>query len=108
MDTPPANAGSTPPASETWTFTAMPGVADRVYLVLDDGGPSRWVPMQPVPGQRGSWNTTVRLTPGRYQARHFIETAGTYINCGDTGLTAVRAPGPPAGVQLEPFSIQAA
>lgn len=95
--------------TESWTFTAIPGEAQRVYLVLDGGaGPSRWVEMQPVPGQPGHWDTTTQLPPGRHRARYFTGNEGTFLNCGSFGLYAQRIGEPCPGVELEPLETRAA
>lgn len=94
---------------ETWSFTAQPGEAQRAYLVLDNGGPTRWVEMQPVVGQRGHWDATVTLTPGRYRARYFTaHQGGGSINHGGVGLTAQRVGGHCPGVEVLPAEARAA
>ncbi|MFI4861475.1 MAG: hypothetical protein ACIAXF_12445 [Phycisphaerales bacterium JB063] len=94
---------------ETWRFTAMPGEAQRVYLVLDGGvGPSRWVEMQPVVAKPGHWDATVQLKPGHHRARFFTGNNGAFLNCGDFGLTAQRMGEPCPGVHLAPLEALAA
>ena len=93
---------------ESWTFTAKPGEAHRAYLVLDGGGPSRWVEMQPVVGRRGAWDANVILTPGRYRARYFTAQNGSVVNHGGAGLLAKRTAGHCPGVEVAPAEARAA
>ena len=76
---------------ETWRFTTRPGPAQQVYLAVD--GPttaSRWIEMQPVEGEPDAWSVVTQITPGRHRLRYFTVDNGTYLNCGDVGLTGQR------------------
>lgn len=87
---------------ETWFFTAKPGPADRVYLVLDGPtAPSRWIEMQPSSDQPGTWSTTTDIAPGRTRLRYFTAQADAYLNCGTTGLYGERTSPPDPAVHLE-------
>lgn len=83
---------------QTWRFTARPGRAEKVYLVVDSPtAPSRWIEMSRVAdpgdatGGADAWSATADITPGRTRLRYFTVDDGTYLNCGSVGLVAERA-----------------
>lgn len=103
-----AETNTHPTDHESWTFTANPGEVQRAYLVLDSGGPTRWIEMQPVVGLRGHWDASVHLTPGRHRARFFTAQNGSFVNHGNTRLDAKRTAGNCPGVEVVPTGAQAA
>lgn len=93
---------------ETWRFTARPGQADRVYLVMDGPtSPSRWIEMQPVAGQPGAWSALAQINPGRTRLRYFTAENGAYLNCGTAGLFGERTSQRDPAVQIEDLGVAA-
>ncbi len=93
---------------ETWRFTARPGTADRVYLVVDSAtAPSRWIEMQPDAKQAGLWTAVAEVAPGRTRLRYFTAEDGAYLNCGTAGLYAERVSERCPAVQIEDLGIAA-
>lgn len=83
---------------QPWLFTARPGPAEKVYLVVDSPtAPSRWIEMtrladpSDATGGADAWSVTADITPGRTRLRYFTVEDGTYLNCGSVGLIAERA-----------------
>lgn len=77
---------------ESWRFTAHPGQAERVYLVIDSPtAPSRWIQMSPAEDESGQWSVTAEIDPGRTRLRYFTMDGGAYLNCGSVGLYGERA-----------------
>ncbi|MFK7790660.1 MAG: hypothetical protein AB8C95_14350 [Phycisphaeraceae bacterium] len=76
---------------ETWRFSTNAGPAEQVFLAVDGPTtPSRWVEMQPVAGQPGTWTILTTIMPGRHRLRYFTVDNGTTLNCGSTGLIGER------------------
>lgn len=93
---------------EHWRFTARPGRAQRVYLVLDGTTlPSRWIEMQPVSGAIDLWDAKTHLLPGSYRFRYFVANDGAYLNCGTSGLYGERLSQIDPKVRIERFSREA-
>ena len=79
------------PQPETWRFTAKPGHAQKVYLVVDSPtAPSRWIEMQSDTSSPGTWSITAQIDPGRSRVRYFTAEDGAYLNCGSVGLHGER------------------
>lgn len=80
--------------TQTWSFTARAGQADKVYLVVDSPTqPSRWIEMNRVEHDPAAWSADVQITPGRSRLRYFTMDAGTYLNHGSIGLSGEPASG---------------
>jgi len=87
---------------ETWRFTTFASPADQVYLAVDGPTtPSRWIAMQPVVGEPGSWSVLATILPGRHRLRYFTVENGTYLNCGSAGLAGVRTSRQDPAVQID-------
>jgi 1,4-alpha-glucan branching enzyme len=85
-----SSAAAVQSQGEQWMFRVYEPRADHVYLVKDyEDGPSSWVPMNRA--ERGWWELTLTLMPGRYRVRYFIAEGSTFYNCGGFGLVAQRA-----------------
>lgn len=90
---------------EYWRFTARPGRAQRVYLVVDGTLlPSRWIEMQPVIASEGQWDASTHLGPGEYRFRYFVSNDGAYLNCGTSELYGQRLSAPDPAVKIERFT----
>ncbi len=76
---------------ETWRFTTNAGPAEQVYLAVDGPTtPSRWIQMQPVLGEPGTWSVLTTILPGRHRLRYYTVDNGTTLNCGSIGLIGER------------------
>lgn len=87
---------------ETWRFTAHTSPVEQVYLAVD--GPvtaSRWIEMQPVPGEPGAWSVVATIMPGQHRLRCFTVDNGTTLNCGTSGLYGERTSEPNTAVQID-------
>ena len=77
---------------EPWRFTARPGEAEKVYLVIDSPtAASRWIEMATHESDPGVWTLTTRIDPTTNRMRYFTMNAGAYLNCGNVGLHAQRS-----------------
>lgn len=93
---------------ETWRFTARPGSAEQVYLVIDGPTtPSRWIEMKPAEGEPGAWRIQADVAPGRTRVRYFTANRGTYLNCGNVGLHGERLSEADPAVKLEDTDLAA-
>lgn len=94
---------------EIWRFTIFAGQADQVYLAVDGPTtPSRWIEMQPIVGEPGSWRAQTTILPGRHRLRYFTVENGTYLNCGSAGLHGERTSTPNPAVRIDDMQSLAA
>jgi hypothetical protein len=94
---------------ETWRFTTIAGHAEQVYLAVDGPTtPSRWIEMQPIASEPGSWSVSTIILPGRHRLRYFTVENGTYLNCGSAGLIGERTGVPNPAVHIDDMQSLAA